>query len=63
MISLLLHESEEKPRTSVDNKDIMRMYLGYIIINPTTRRISLLVATQGQGVNYKDTYPTSAGGI
>ena len=29
MISLLLHESEAKPRTSVNNKDIIRMYLGY----------------------------------
>ena len=32
MISLLLHESEEseaKPRMSVNNKDIIRMYLGY----------------------------------
>ena len=29
MISLLLHESEAKPRISVDNKDIVRMYLGY----------------------------------
>ena len=29
MISLLLHESEAKLRTSVNNKDIIRMYLGY----------------------------------
>ena len=29
MISLLLHESEAKLRTSVNNKDIMRMYLAY----------------------------------
>ena len=29
MISLLLHESNAKPRTSVSNKDIIRMYLGY----------------------------------
>ena len=29
MISLLLHESEVKPRMSVNNKDIIRMYLGY----------------------------------
>ena len=29
MISLLLHESEAKPRMSVNNKDIIRMYLGY----------------------------------
>ena len=28
MISLLLHESEAKPRMSVNNKDIIRMYLG-----------------------------------
>ena len=29
MISLLLHKSEAKPRMSVNNKDIIRMYLGY----------------------------------
>ena len=29
MISLLLHESEAKPRMSVNNKDIIRMNLGY----------------------------------
>ena len=29
MISLLLHESEAKQRMSVNNKDIIRMYLGY----------------------------------
>ena len=29
MISLLLHESEAKLRTSVNNKDIIRMHLGY----------------------------------
>ena len=29
MISLLLHESEAKLRMSVNNKDIIRMYLGY----------------------------------
>ena len=29
MISLLLHKSEVKPRMSVNNKDIIRMYLGY----------------------------------
>ena len=29
MISLLLHESEAKPRMSANNKDIIRMYLGY----------------------------------
>ena len=28
MISLLLQESEAKPRTSVNNKDIIRMHLG-----------------------------------
>ena len=27
MISLLLHESEAKPRMSVNNKDIIRMYV------------------------------------
>ena len=29
MISLLLHESEAKLRMSVNNKDIIGMYLGY----------------------------------
>ena len=29
MISLLLLKSEAKPRMSVNNKDIIRMYLGY----------------------------------
>ena len=29
MISLLLHKSEAKLRMSVNNKDIIRMYLGY----------------------------------
>ena len=29
IISLLLKESEVKPRKSVNNKDIIRMYLGY----------------------------------
>ena len=29
MISLLLHESEVKPRMNVNNKDIIRMHLGY----------------------------------
>ena len=32
MISLLLHESEAKPRMSVNNKDIIRMYLGYNLL-------------------------------
>ena len=31
MISLLLHESE-KPRTSVNNKYIIQMYLGYNLL-------------------------------
>ena len=29
MISLLLHKSKAKRRTSVNNKDIIQMYLGY----------------------------------
>ena len=29
MISLLLHKSEAKPRMSVNNKDIIRIYLGF----------------------------------
>ena len=32
MISLLLHKSEAKPRMSVNNTDIIRMYLGYVIV-------------------------------
>ena len=29
MMSLLLHESEVKPKNSVNNKDIIHMHLGY----------------------------------
>ena len=29
MISLSLHKSEAKPRMSVNNKDVIRIYLGY----------------------------------
>ena len=29
MISLLLHESEEKPKTNADNKYIIKFFLGY----------------------------------
>ena len=32
MISLLLHESEAKPRTSVNNKHIIQMYLDYNLL-------------------------------
>jgi len=32
MISLLLHKSKVKPRTSVNNKDIIQMYLGYNLL-------------------------------
>ena len=32
MISLLLRESEVKPRKSVNNKDIIQMYLGYSLL-------------------------------
>ena len=32
MISLLFHESEAKQRTSVNNKDIIQMYLGYNLL-------------------------------
>ena len=32
MISLLLHESEAKLRTSVNNKDIIQMFLGYNLL-------------------------------
>ena len=32
MISLLLHKSEAKSRTSFNNKDIIQMYLGYNLL-------------------------------
>ena len=41
MISLLLHKSEAKPRMSVNNKDIIRMYLGYnLFISQNTAPIN-----------------------
>ena len=32
MISLILHESETKSRMSVNNKDVIWMYLGYNLL-------------------------------
>ena len=46
MISLLLHESEAKPRMSVNNKDIIRMYQGYNwLITQKTLPISAFFVT------------------
>ena len=46
MISLLLHEFEAKPRMSVKNKDIIRIYLGYNwLITQKTLPISAFFVT------------------
>ena len=57
MISLLLHESEAKPRISVNNKDIIRMYLGYNwFITQKTLPISAFFATSKQWLQVMFTY-------
>ena len=43
MISLLLYESEAKLRMSVNNKDIIQMYLGYSLFIP--KRLHQLMLT------------------
>ena len=46
MISLLSHESEAKPRMSVNNMDIIRMYLGYNwLITQKTPPINTVTST------------------
>ena len=57
MISLLLHESEAKPRMSVNNKDIIRMYLGYNwLITQKTLRINAFFVNSKQWLQVMFTY-------
>ena len=57
MISLLLHESEAKPRMSVNNKDIIRMYLGYNwLITQKTLPINAFFVTSMQWLQVMFTY-------
>ena len=47
MISLLLQESEAKPRMSVNRKDIIRMYLGYNwLITQKTQHLAIVLYNQ-----------------
>ena len=47
MISLLLQESEAKPRMSVNSKDIIRMYLGYNwLITQKTLHLAIVLCNQ-----------------
>ena len=49
MISLLLHESEVKPRMSINNKDIIRMHLDYNwLITQKTLPINAFFVTSKQ---------------
>ena len=52
MISLLLHESEVKQGMSINNKDIIQMYLGYNWL--ITQKTLPSEAKQGMSVNNKD---------
>ena len=57
MISLLLHESEAKPRMSVNNKDIIRMYLGYNwLITQKTLPINAFFVNSKQWLQVMFTY-------
>ena len=57
MISLLLHESEAKLRMSVNNKDIIRMYLGYNwLIAQKTLPINAFFVTNKQWLQVMFTY-------
>jgi len=57
MISLLLHKSEAKPRMSVNNKDIIRMYLGYTwLITQKTLPINAFFVTSKQWLQIMFTY-------
>ena len=57
MISLLLHESEAKPRMSVNNKDIIRMYLGYnLFISQKTAPINAVFVKSKQWLLVMFTY-------
>ena len=57
MISLLLHKSEAKPRMSVNDKDIIRMYLGYNwLITQKTLPISAFFVNSKQWLQVMFTY-------
>ena len=57
MISLLLHKSEAKPRMSVNNKDIIRMYLGYNwLITQKTLPINAFFVNSKQWLQVMFTY-------
>ena len=57
MISLLLHESEAKPRMNVNNKDIIRMYLGYNrLITQKTLPINAFFVNSKQWLQVMFTY-------
>ena len=57
MISLLLHESKAKLRMSVNNKDIIRMYLGYNwLITQKTLPINAFFVNSKQWLQVMFTY-------
>ena len=57
MISLLLHESEAKLRMSVNNKDIIRMNLGYNwLITQKTLPINAFFVNSKQWLQVMFTY-------
>ena len=57
MIPLLLHEFEAKPRMSVNNKDIIRMYLGYNwLITQKTLSINAFFVNSNQWLQVMFTY-------
>ena len=57
MISLLLHESEAKLRMSVNNKDIIRIYLGYNwLITQKTLPINAFFVNSKQWLQVMFTY-------
>ena len=57
MISLLLHRVEAKLRMSVNNKDIIRMYLGYNwLIIQKTLPINAFFVTSKQWLQVMSTY-------
>ena len=57
MISLLLHKSEVKPRMSVNNKDIIWMYLGYNwLITQKTLPINAFFVNSKQWLQVMFTY-------
>ena len=48
MISLLLQESKKKPRMNANNKDIIQMYLGYVIVISRCKD-DIIVITRDRG--------------